>query len=116
MFRADRISLKKLVLIFFLVFGLKNLSGQDIHFSQYNGSLLNASPAFTGFFDGDYRVNAIYRSQWNTVPVKYNTFSCAGDMRVYPKKLINDCIGLGLIINSDKAGYANYKTNQFYFL
>jgi len=112
--------LKVLKLRAYIVFALHlffaaSYLGQDIHFSQYNGSVLNQSPAFTGFFDGDYRVNAIYRSQWQSVPVKYSTFSVAGDMRVFPKKLINDCIGLGLMINSDKAGDASYGTNQVYF-
>lgn len=36
-------------------------------------------------------------------------------MRVYPKKLLNDCVGLGVIINSDKAGDAAYGTKQIFF-
>ena len=60
---------------------LTNLRAQDIHFSQYNGSLLNLNPAFTGFFDGDYRVNGIFRSQWQSVPVPYKTVGFAADMR-----------------------------------
>ncbi len=90
------------------------LRSQDIHFSQYNGSLLNISPAFTGFFDGDYRVGAIFRSQWYTVPVKYNTFSMHGETRLQPRQLEKDHIGLGFVFNSDRAGDTRYGTTQLY--
>lgn len=100
--------------LFCLVFAFAGLRAQDIHFSQYNGSLLNMSPAFTGLFDGDYRVNGIYRSQWQQVPVPYKTFSFAGDARFKLKNMKSDCIGVGLMINSDNAGDAFYTTNQFY--
>ncbi len=88
--------------------------GQDIHFSQFNGSLLNLNPAFTGLFDGDCRANAIYRSQWQSVPVPYKTFSIAGDMRYKPKKMYSDCYGIGIHFNNDKAGDAFYTMNQLY--
>lgn len=103
----------KLIFIF-MIYLLFNGKGQDVHFSQYNGSLLNLNPAFTGFFDGDYRINAIYRSQWQSVPVPYKTFSVAGDMRYKPKKMYSDCFGVGLHFNNDKAGDAFYTMNQFY--
>lgn len=98
----------------FLTLYTKSLISQDIHFSQYNGSLLNANPAFSGFFDGDHRVGAIYRSQWQTVPVSYSTFSIFGDTKLKTKNMKSDRIGVGLLFNNDKAGYANYSTNQFY--
>lgn len=92
----------------------KSVHGQDIHFSQFNGSLLNANPAFTGFFDGDQRFGAIYRSQWQTVPVSYSTFSAFGDTKLKFRKNSSDVIGVGLLFNNDKAGYANYAINQLY--
>lgn len=88
--------------------------GQDIHFSQFNGSLLNISPAFTGLFNGDYRVGAIYRSQWQSVPVKYSTVSLAGETRFKPRQLAKDMIGLGIVFNNDRAGDARYGTTQLY--
>lgn len=87
---------------------------QDIHFSQFDGSLLNISPAFTGFFDGDYRIGGIYRSQWQSVPVKYSTFSMNGEMRFKPIKFEKDMIGIGLLFNNDKMGDAAYRTTQLY--
>lgn len=105
---------KDWILVSFLFFTWANVKAQDIHFSQYNGSLLNANPAFSGFFDGDHRVGAIYRSQWQTVPVSYSTFSIFGDTKLKTKNMKSDRIGVGLVFNNDKAGYANYSTNQFY--
>jgi type IX secretion system PorP/SprF family membrane protein len=90
------------------------LNGQDIHFSQYNGSLLNLNPAFTGLFNGDYRFNGIYRSQWQSVPVPYKTFGFGADMRYRPTQMKSDCIGIGLQFNNDQAGDAFYTTNQIY--
>ena len=101
-------------LILFLLCSYPILKGQDIHFSQYNGSLLNLNPAFTGLFDGDYRFNGIYRSQWQSVPVPYRTFGFGADMRYRPAKLKSDCIGIGIQFNNDQAGDAFYTTNQFY--
>jgi type IX secretion system PorP/SprF family membrane protein len=111
----NKINVKKLVALFVMYLCyITNSVAQDIHFSQYNGSVLNANPAFTGFFDGDYRVGSIYRSQWQTVPVSYSTFSAFGDTKLKTKNSKNDAIGLGLLFNNDKAGYANYSTTQFF--
>ena len=87
---------------------------QDLHFSQFDGSLLNLSPAFTGFFNGDYRAGAIYRSQWQSVPVPYSTFSMAGEARLKPKAFVKDMVGVGLTFNSDRAGDLRYGTTQLY--
>lgn len=102
--------------IFFSLISFLTFQGnaQDIHFSQFNGSLLNLSPGYTGMFNGDYRVGAIYRSQWQTVPVKYNTFSMQGEKRFQPMRFEKDMIGLGLTFNNDRAGDASYGTTQIY--
>jgi type IX secretion system PorP/SprF family membrane protein len=98
----------------FSVFYNNFLVSQDVHFSQYNGSVINLNPAFTGFFDGDYRVNGIYRSQWTTVPVPYRSFSIAADGRFKTKNMRSDCFGVGVVFNNDKSGDTNYGTNQLY--
>ncbi len=87
---------------------------QDIHFSQFNGSLLNLTPAYTGFFNGDYRVGGIYRSQWQAVPVPFSTFSMNAETRFRPKQLVKDMVGVGLLFNSDRAGDTRYGTTQIY--
>ena len=97
-----------------LLLGANYFYGQDIHFSQFSGSLLNISPGYTGMFNGDYRLSAIYRSQWQSVPVSYSTFNMNGEIRVKPKKLNKDMLGFGLMFNNDKAGDAYYGSNQIY--
>ncbi|MCC6372332.1 MAG: PorP/SprF family type IX secretion system membrane protein [Bacteroidia bacterium] len=104
----------KPILFFCLVLFAAAGFAQDIHFSQFNGSLLNLSPGYTGLFNGDYRVGAIYRSQWSSVPVSYSTFSMHGEMRLKPPSMKKDMLGLGILFNNDKAGAASYGTTQFY--
>jgi type IX secretion system PorP/SprF family membrane protein len=101
-------------LIAALVCSFLSAVAQDIHFSQYNAALLNISPGFTGLFDGDYRVGAIYRSQWQSVPVSYNTFSMYGESRLKPVQMKKDLIGVGAVFNNDRAGDARYGTTQLY--
>jgi len=97
---------------FFIIFS--TLQAQDIHFSQFNGSLLNVNPAFTGFFNGDYRVGAIYRTQWRAVPVPYNTISFSGETRIQPNLERRDMMGVGVVFNNDRAGDTRYHTTQLY--
>jgi type IX secretion system PorP/SprF family membrane protein len=111
--QADLIK-KTVIYLFFNALLLQFSFGQDIHFSQFNGSILNVSPGFTGLFNGDFRVGAIYRSQWQTVPVKYSTFSMTGEARIKPQQLAKDMVGVGVVFNSDRAGDARYGTTQFY--
>ena len=102
------------ILFIALTMCFKNGFSQDVHFSQYNGSVINLNPAFTGFFDGDYRVSGIFRSQWSSVPVPYRSFSFAGDTRFKTKNMKSDCFGAGIVFNNDKSGDTYYGTNQLY--
>ncbi len=106
-------NLKKSLFILHVLLGVRAYA-QDIHFSQFNGSLLNLNPAFCGFFNGDYRVGAIYRTQWSAVPVPYKTISFSGESRIKPMMEKSDMVGIGVVFNSDKAGDTRYGTNQFY--
>lgn len=65
-------------------------------------------------FNGDYRVGAVYRSQWFSVPVSYSTFGLSGEKRIKPRQFEKDMLGAGLMINSDRAGDARYGTTQVY--
>jgi len=107
-------SIKAVILSAFLILNSAFLISQDIHFSQYGASYMNLNPAFTGFFDGDYRLNGIYRSQWTSVPVPYKTISFAADGRFKPKNMKSDCFGGGILFNNDKSGDTQYGTNQIY--
>jgi len=52
-------------IVFLICFLTRNASAQvDPHFSQYYIQPMTMNPAFTGAFDGDYRISAIWRSQY----------------------------------------------------
>ena len=87
-----------------------NVKAQDIHFSQFYYSPFNQNPSLIGVFAGDQRFIGNYRSQWNKVPVGYKTFSGSYDQRVHIKGVENSLIGLGGIINYDRAGDSKLQT------
>jgi type IX secretion system PorP/SprF family membrane protein len=108
------VNFRPYILFLFYLASSPILNAQDIHFSQFNGYLLNLTPGFTGLYNGDYRIGAIYRSQWQTVPVKYTTFSMHGEKVIKPRDWDKDLVGVGLLFNSDRAGDARYGTTQAY--
>ncbi|MEO1712595.1 MAG: type IX secretion system membrane protein PorP/SprF, partial [Bacteroidota bacterium] len=81
-----------------------SLTAQDLHFSQFFNHAIYTSPGLVGVFDGDYRACGIYRSQWQSVPVDYRTFSAAFDMRLPVKILKEGYLSVGGILSADKAG------------
>lgn len=95
----------------------KDAMAQDPRFSQYNASPLILNPGMTGLFNGSYRVAAIYRSQWRSilgdeaVPL-FRTFSGSYDMRFSGIGQMNDAFGVGAVFLTDKAGEAEFGTNQ----
>lgn len=46
---------------------------QDLNFSQFYALPLLRNPALCGIFDGDIRVQAVYRNQWQSVTVPYRS-------------------------------------------
>lgn len=102
------------LLLLFLIIGISfcSLKSQDIHFSQFHNSPANLSPALTGVFDGDYRMIGNYRSQWQSVPVDYSTFSGAYDMKINVPGLKSGRVGAGVVFNADQAGYADFSLLQ----
>ena len=79
---------------------------QDPHFSQFYNTPLNINPALTGFFDGQYRVHAIYRDQYKVIQAPYRTFSAAADFRYHFTG--EDYYNFGVRILRDKAGDGNF--------
>jgi type IX secretion system PorP/SprF family membrane protein len=77
------------------------LHAQDIHFSQYFNAPLGLGPGTAGQFDGQYRVNALFRQQWRSVTVPYRTFALGGDAR---DAFRVGGLGLGAWLYNDRAG------------
>lgn len=100
--------MKKSLYIFLLISAVTvSATAQDIHFSQFFASPLTVNPANTGLFDGDYRIGANYRQQWNSVPVPYKTFAAYGDLGLMKGAFKRYYAGAGLSIASDRAGDGN---------
>jgi len=76
---------------------------QDIHFSQFFETPLLRNPALAGIFSGDLRIQGVYRTQWNSVTVPYETGSLNGEYKL-PIGHGNDFLTIGGEILYDKAG------------
>jgi len=86
---------------------LVDVQAQDIHFSQFYASPLTLNPAMTGNLNGSYRLTAIYRNQYASIPAPYNTFAVSGDMSVLRGMLKGDHAGIGIVAYNDVAGDGN---------
>lgn len=93
-------------LLFFCVQGY----AQDLHFSQFYHNPLNLTPAATGVHSGDVRASGLYRSQWTSVPVSYQTFAGSVDWKAINRG--SNVIGIGFLLQHDQAGDAKLRWTQ----
>lgn len=80
-----------------------NGNSQDIHFSQFSETPLLRNPALAGIFSGDVRVQAVFRNQWNSVTVPFQTTSLNAEYKL-PVGHSDDFVTIGGAILYDKAG------------
>jgi type IX secretion system PorP/SprF family membrane protein len=85
---------------------------QDLHFSQFFEAPLLRNPSLAGIFSGDYRIQGVYRDQWNSVTDGYRTGSFNAEYKM-PIGSGNDFITTGLQILYDKAGTVGLTTSEF---
>ncbi len=90
------------------------VSAQDVHFSQFSMSPLMLNPALAGLSQGDYRVYANFRTQWNTIAGSnvYRTFAGGADMAIGKMTRYSSFAGLGVSFFSDQAGAAGFQTDR----
>ena len=79
------------------------INAQDIHFSQFYEAPLLRNPSLAGIFTGDMRIQSIYRTQWQSVTVPYQTGSLNGEFKL-PIGKSYDYITVGGEILYDKSG------------
>lgn len=102
-------------------FGLLTLLGilsvakaQDPNFSQFFASPLTLNPAFTGKFDGLFRVAGNYRNQWPSINNAFVTKTASADFHLMKNYLSEiDRWGIGGLFMSDQNGNGALTTNQF---
>ena len=97
------------LLILMTITASQNISAQvDPHFTQYYVYPSWLNPALTGVFDGDYRVAAIYRTQWSNVSTPYSTTA------ISLEKNTTKPVSFGLSILDQKAGNGGYHYTTAY--
>jgi type IX secretion system PorP/SprF family membrane protein len=108
-------NVKKFLLLFILTGTLlvptDLIRAQDIHFSQFYETPLLRNPALAGIFTGDYRIQTLFRDQWNSFNNAYRTGSLSGEYKWAIGKA-NDYLTTGLEILYDKAGTAALTTTE----
>lgn len=92
-----------IIWLMFLSFTASLCSGQDIHFSQFFETPLLRNPSLAGIFEGDVRVQAVYRNQWNSITTPYQTSSFNGEYKLSVGRG-QDFLTVGGQILYDKAG------------
>lgn len=80
------------------------LPAQDLHFSQFYNNPLRLNPALTGGFEGHLRGSLLYRQQWTSVPVPYQTISGAFDWKARQKG--KNGFAFAALVEHDRAGDA----------
>jgi type IX secretion system PorP/SprF family membrane protein len=89
-----------------------SLKAQDPHFSQFFSSPLTLNPAFTGKFDGSWRLAANHRDQWPSIPKAYVTSSASIDFPVLVSRIPEfDVFGVGISGVTDASANSQLKLN-----
>jgi type IX secretion system PorP/SprF family membrane protein len=99
-----------LIILFIFLINKKGYT-QDIHFSQISEVPIIRNPALAGIFTGDLRIQAVYRNQWSSVSVPYQTMALDGEYK-FPVGSGNDYMTIGAILFHDKAGSAALATTR----
>jgi len=92
----------------FLLTVLTSNAQTDPHFTQNYTYPMYINPALTGSSDGEYRVSAIYRSQWGSISNPYSTTGVSYDTRT------NKNIALGASLLNQSAGDGGFNYLNFY--
>jgi type IX secretion system PorP/SprF family membrane protein len=104
--------MKKIFTFILLVFGTLSSMAQDPHFSQFFASPLTLNPAFTGKFNGNYRVAGNHRNQWPSINNAFITSTASVDFHILKEKLNNnDLFGVGFMFLNDNSANSAVKFN-----
>ncbi|MEP6712371.1 MAG: PorP/SprF family type IX secretion system membrane protein [Ferruginibacter sp.] len=104
--------MRKCLFIICTILVSTTLKAQDPHFSQFFSSPLTLNPAFTGKFDGLWRLAANHRDQWPSIPKAYVTSSASIDFPILKSRIPDgDVFGVGLSGVSDASANNQLKLN-----
>lgn len=98
--------IKKLPIIFWVLFLAAEAQAQDPRFMQFFNDPLYTNPALTGTFDGRYRFVGHYRNQWASVSRAFVTGGAALDAsNIFNIKKL----GAGIAVFNDVAGDGDFQ-------
>ncbi len=104
--------MKKLLCILILIAAARFSWAQDPNFSQFFASPLTLNPAFTGKFDGTFRVAGNYRNQWPTINNAFTTATISADGGILKNAIPEfDQFGIGIMAFTDKSGNGVLQNN-----
>ncbi|MBL0881803.1 MAG: PorP/SprF family type IX secretion system membrane protein [Chitinophagaceae bacterium] len=95
--------MRKVLLAILLCFPVALLS-QDFSFSQFYEMPMLRNPALSGIFNGDIRVSSVYRNQWASVTVPFQTRALGVEYKKSVNDQSNSYYTFGLQMTYDKAG------------
>lgn len=104
--------LKRIYILVVLLLSSWIVKAQDPALSQFNAAPNYLNPAMTGFFDGDYRIMANFRSQWGSFTNAYRTINASFEMSFMKAKLRDDNFAVGLNFYNDRSGSTALSTNN----
>lgn len=104
-------SCKQIFAGFILSLSMLHATAQDIHFSQFFEAPLLRNPSLAGIYTGDYRIQGVYRDQWNSITNAYRTGSLNAEYKM-PVGVGNDFITTGIQAVFDKAGTVGLTTTH----
>jgi type IX secretion system PorP/SprF family membrane protein len=104
--------MRKCILVICILLTTGVLKAQDPHFSQFFASPLTLNPAFTGKFDGLWRLAVNHRDQWPSIPKAYVTSSVSLDFPILKTRIPEgDVFGVGISGVTDASANNQLKLN-----
>ena len=83
---------------------------QDIHFTQFDVQAVSLNPGLTGWYKGDIRASAIYRTQWKAIDNKeYRTVGLSLEKQFH--HYLNT-YNVGIQVINDETGYVGLIANK----
>tara|TARA_R110002096_G_scaffold426165_6_gene635590 strand:+ start:4592 stop:5662 length:1071 start_codon:yes stop_codon:yes gene_type:complete len=105
----------KLIIFSLTFFGsLKPSYSQDVHFSQRLAADRQRNVAFTNQYEGNWQAMTIYRQQWQSIGVPFNTSGFFLTKKIHTKLTALDFFA-GVTFLNDQSGDAKLNSNQLSF-
>ncbi len=103
--------MKRIFLLLMMMVAMQSFA-QDLTFSQFYEKPLLRNPALAGVFDGDIRVSGIFRNQWQSVTVPFQTGGASVEYKMKLNPDADHWFTLGMQVTHDVAGDIKLKRTQ----